>query len=130
MDGHIVALSILNHSVHRFRILGPEIENLANFNAARNAAAFLRDIIEQRLIMSFIGTCIKRCEFIQHALSIPAFSVENKDAFMLHGLAFFYQVTIKQIKDHIIYQQARANLVREEKERNKKKRRKSKSNNN
>ena len=77
MDGHIVALCILNHSVHRLGILGPEIENLANFNASRNAAAFLWDLIEHRLIMGFIGARIERCEFIQHALTGRAIIIVN-----------------------------------------------------
>ncbi len=65
-----LAVRPLHGGAHRLGILGAEVEDLAHLDAARAAAARLRHLVEDRLVMGLVGAGVKRGELLHHRLAL------------------------------------------------------------
>ena len=70
VDRHLLAVGALHGGAHGLGILGAEIEDLANLDAARDAAARLGHLVEQRLVVGFVGAGVAAGEFLQHGAAL------------------------------------------------------------
>ena len=70
MNRHTVAFAVRHNCIHCIRILGPEIENLTDFDPARHFALRLWHLVEQRGVMGFVSPRIGRRKLVIDRLTL------------------------------------------------------------
>ena len=71
----IVSVRVLDSGAHGLGILGSKIEYLSHLDAPRGPAPLFRNLVEQRLVMGFVGSGIARRELLEHGLALRLVAV-------------------------------------------------------